>query len=125
MKKNSFNLDSSSFFYLSDGSVIKNIEGLSKILEKMSEEVFRNHVSGDKNDFSNWVSDIFNEKKLSEEIRYSKTPLEMSKIIKKSLLKKSKEKDKKILDKINNSPFIVFNKIQRKKMMEKIKRSFK
>ncbi len=125
MKNKNLEIDSSQFFYASNGEIIKNLEELSSFLKKIDEETFSKHVDENKNDFSNWIKEVFNEKKLSQKIEKCKNPLEMSKIISKRLLKDQKETDKKISDKINNAPLISKDKIRRKILIGKIKRHFK
>jgi L-lactate utilization protein LutB len=56
-------------FYVCNGSVLKNIDEMLKELEKMDENAFRHHVNESKNDFSNWIKDIFKEAELAEKIQ--------------------------------------------------------
>ena len=55
-------------FKLIDGSEIKNLLELADALEKMSDDVFYYHVSKQKNDFSNWVRDVFKQEELANKI---------------------------------------------------------
>lgn len=43
------------YFYLHDGSAIKNIKEVPEVLEKISEDTFRYHVNPQTNDFAKWV----------------------------------------------------------------------
>jgi len=60
--------NSDHYFFVNDGTVLKNVLDLSKQLDKMSEEVFRYHVNDMKNDFASWIKEIFKEEKLAEEL---------------------------------------------------------
>ncbi|MBW2992741.1 hypothetical protein KY345_06000 [Candidatus Woesearchaeota archaeon] len=56
-------------FYLKDGKKLRNILELTEAFETMSEDVFRHHVNEMRNDFSNWVSDVLEDKELAEDIK--------------------------------------------------------
>jgi hypothetical protein len=58
--------DPKHYFYLCDGTVVKNVLELSKCIEKMRDEVFSYHVNDVKNDFSNWIRDVYNDDKLAK-----------------------------------------------------------
>ncbi|MDD5086768.1 MAG: hypothetical protein PHV16_03355 [Candidatus Nanoarchaeia archaeon] len=60
--------DKEHYFYLCDGSVIKNVLELSKCIETMSNEVFGHHVNDMKNDFSSWINDIYSDEKLAQKM---------------------------------------------------------
>ena len=55
-------------FVVADGRKLKSLVDLAKALETMSEEVFKHHVNDLRNDFSNWVNDVFQDAGLSEEL---------------------------------------------------------
>ena len=63
-------------FVVADGKKLKNIIELADALETMSEEIFRHHVNEYKNDFSNWVKDVFYDHSLAEDISRAKNRLE-------------------------------------------------
>ena len=56
------------FFLMIDGSAVKNLLELADAFNNMSDDVFYYHVTNDRNDFSSWVRDVFNEKQLSEQL---------------------------------------------------------
>ncbi len=60
-------------FWACDGQVLKNLGELAGAIEKMSDDVFNYHVTKEKNDFANWVSDVFGEEKLAAELKKAKT----------------------------------------------------
>ena len=77
-------------FWVCDGSVLRNLDDLSNLLSHMNEETFSYHSNKDKNDFSNWITDILGDKKLAEELLKAKTRnLAMKKVKERvSMLKK-------------------------------------
>ena len=63
-------------FVVADGKKLRNIIELADALETMSEEIFRHHANEFKNDFSNWVKDVFYDHSLAEDISRAKSRLE-------------------------------------------------
>jgi hypothetical protein len=62
------------YFKLIDGSEIKNLMELADALHNMSDDVFYYHVNEQRNDFSNWIKDVFKHEKLANEILKSNKP---------------------------------------------------
>ncbi|MCK5140524.1 MAG: hypothetical protein KAK00_07765 [Nanoarchaeota archaeon] len=56
-------------FILADGRKLKDLRELAFALEDMADEVFWHHVNDTKNDFVNWVEDVFKDKELAESIK--------------------------------------------------------
>ncbi len=56
-------------FWVRDGQILRNIAELPPALERMSEETFRHHVTGKKNDFANWIEFVIGERSLADEVR--------------------------------------------------------
>ena len=75
-------------FVLVDGQRLKNIRELVESLEHMGEHVFKHHVSELKNDFSNWVNDVFNEKELAENLKKAANTVDSQLAILKHLVQK-------------------------------------
>ena len=75
-------VDGDKRFFCQDGRVIKNLTELVDGLTDMTEEVFRYHVTSEKNDFSNWIRDVFGDEKLAGELNNVSTPQEAAKIVK-------------------------------------------
>jgi hypothetical protein len=75
------------YFSLIDGSSIKNLLELVNALDKMSDDVFYYHVTPEKNDFANWIRDVFKEKNLAEEITKVNSRLETEVCLLKYLVK--------------------------------------
>ncbi len=60
------------YFILANGQPIKNVKELADVLEHLADDVFRHHVTDDKNDFANWVEHIFEDIDLAKEIAGTK-----------------------------------------------------
>jgi transketolase len=60
-------------FRLHGGGVIKSVPELAKALLEMSNETFSHHCNDHKNDFSNWVKEVFKEPHLAQQMEKSKT----------------------------------------------------
>ena len=77
----------SNHFFVSDGSVIKNVIELIDALEKMHEDTYKFHANEEKNDFSSWVKDVFGEHKLAENLKSAASKADAQLAVAKSLLK--------------------------------------
>jgi hypothetical protein len=55
-------------FYLQSGSKIGSIHELSMMLDTISDNDYKFHVNLEKNDFANWIRDVFHETELAEKI---------------------------------------------------------
>jgi len=82
------------YFWLKDGTALKNLNELGLALGKMSDDVFKHHVSSQRNDFYNWVKDIYQDQKLATKLLKSKTKEEMMHYIQQRLdeIKMTKKK---------------------------------
>jgi len=78
-------------FYLSDGRRLKNVFELVDALEDMSSDLFEEHVNEMKNDFSNWIKDVFKEHDVAKEIQRMKDRIEMQKILMRKLIEAAKK----------------------------------
>ena len=67
-KKRLFEVSPEQHFVLCNGTRIKDIVELAHIIENVSEDDFKAHVNEEKNDFCNWIRDVFNEHELAEEL---------------------------------------------------------
>ena len=78
-------MEESQYFYVCDGQVLKSVSDLSGSLQySMSDEVFKYHCNGEKNDFAKWIAEVIGNKRLSKNISRVKT--------KKGMLRKIKKK---------------------------------
>jgi hypothetical protein len=92
-------LSTEKLFWLDNGKSVASLNELAEILPNMDDKTFQHHVTIDKNDFSNWINDVFGKKSLGKLIKTAKDKLEMSKIINLSFKKKIKPKIIKITHK--------------------------
>lgn len=96
-------IDPTNYFYVCNGSIIKNKEELLECLKKIEVQEFLHHVNKEKNDFSNWINDILDDKKLAQKIKKLKTRKSIEKAVAESIKndvttekkKKAFSKDKK------------------------------
>jgi len=72
-------IPSDKYFYVADGTVIKHLGELPGVLRSMSPETFNSHVNNEKNDFYNWVKDVFNHSRLARKIKNVKRKEDMAK----------------------------------------------
>ncbi len=57
------------YFVFNNGIRVKNLKELAEQLDKIDKKTFGHYVNSKKNDFSNWINHVFNEKKLADELR--------------------------------------------------------
>jgi hypothetical protein len=55
-------------FFCHDGCVSKNLNELADCLVNMTADSYRHHVTSLKNDFSNWIRDVFGDDKLANDL---------------------------------------------------------
>lgn len=60
--------------FVLNGTTLTNLYELIDALETMNDETFRHHVNAVKNDFAQWVQDVFSEHGLAHELRRCSTP---------------------------------------------------
>ena len=58
-----------SYFRLGNGVELKSIKDLMEYIPKMSNDEFKAHVNNEKNDFANWIDNVFHENELANKIR--------------------------------------------------------
>lgn len=56
-------------FHTLDGKVFRNYADLLDALKRMDDHVFTHHVEGHRNDFGNWVKDVFSDDKLARDFK--------------------------------------------------------
>ncbi len=76
-------------FVLKDGRVLKDLVELAHALEHMSDDVFNHHVNAFKNDFRNWVIDVFSQKGLAAELEKAKTRSDLQLAVLKHIVKET------------------------------------
>ncbi len=80
------------YFLFCDGHPVKNVTQLADKLEHIKDEVFNHHVTENRNDFVNWIKDVFREIELAEEISGLKNKDHVRLAIYKHVVKKHKNK---------------------------------
>jgi hypothetical protein len=68
-------------FFVSDGSVYASLAELAKGLRKMHPDTFKYHANAEKNDFANWVKDVFGDQKLAKQALGAKDQKQLAKIV--------------------------------------------
>ena len=61
-------------FWLCDGRALKSLKELAQALKAMDNKTWDYHVTSERNDFANWIEDVFGQKTLGAAIRRSKSP---------------------------------------------------
>ncbi len=68
-------------FRCHDGSIFRNMSELRDGLEAISDETYYIHANADRNDFSNWVSDIIRDEKLARDLVKAPSRLQAAKSV--------------------------------------------
>jgi len=63
-------------FVLKSGEKLKSVQELADALESMGEDVFSHHVNEMRNDFAQWIEDVFEESDLAEGLRETQNRIE-------------------------------------------------
>jgi hypothetical protein len=56
------------YFILANGQRVKNVAELAAILDQLEDHVFSHHVTPDRNDFHNWIKDVFEDIELARKV---------------------------------------------------------
>ena len=78
-------VDPEKAFWLSDGRMLKNLRELASAFETMEDSVWDYHVTAEKNDFANWIENVFGQTQLGASIRKVKSPRTAAKRIQNTL----------------------------------------
>ncbi len=70
-------------FWTVDGKVLRNLKQTIKYLEKIKKSAYAYHINKKKNDFANWIRDVYQKKQIAEKIKKVKTPKQIANIIRK------------------------------------------
>lgn len=68
-------------FWCHDGRVIKNLRELGKALGDMSDETFRYHLGGGRNDFSKWIREVVGDEELANDLSKAKSRVEAGRAV--------------------------------------------
>ena len=72
-------------FFVINGHILSRLDELSSALKSMDYDTYTYHVNGDKNDFSQWVSDVLLNKALAAKLAKAKNKDEMANLIEKNV----------------------------------------
>ncbi len=65
--------EGSACFWCTDGQILASLFDLEQALAGMSVDVYRHHVSDDRNDFAVWVEYVLSDKPCADALRKAKT----------------------------------------------------
>ena len=83
------------YFVMCDGRQVKDYKELADVLQLINDDMFSYHVNDTKNDFANWINDVFKEDDLSKKIRNVHSRMQMSMELYKYLFEKLERSSKK------------------------------
>ncbi len=69
------------YFHLQDGTIVMSLEELEKKLKTMKRPVYKHHVTDDRNDFENWILNVFNDPVLAKRLHAAKSAKTAAKLI--------------------------------------------
>lgn len=61
-------------FWVSDGQILNSLLALRDALSSMDKDIYLYHATGDKNDFSLWVSSVLCDEACAKDLAKAKTP---------------------------------------------------
>ncbi len=82
-------------FYCKDGSVLKNLTELAEKLKTISADAYKHHANECKNDFRNWIKDVYCNEKLAKEIAFAGSSREAARIVAEAIAPPRKKKPAK------------------------------
>jgi hypothetical protein len=68
-------------FFVCDGSVYASLAELAKGLRKMNPDTYKYHANQEKNDFHNWIKDVFGNAKLAKQALTARDQKQLAKIV--------------------------------------------
>ncbi len=72
-------------FWTIDGKVLRNLKQAVEYLEKIKKSAYVYHINKKKNDFADWIKDVYQKKQIAEKIKKVKTPKQIANIIRKMI----------------------------------------
>lgn len=112
-------------FVLKNGQRLSRLEELKNAMKNMNDSVFAHHVTDNRNDFSNWVKNIYGDNKLAESILQAKSQLEIVDVINNRIskfMRHAKLKPKKIESSIKLENNYIKQKINNSKVNKQNKK---
>lgn len=86
------------YFYTIDGKILTNIYQLSEYLKNCSTAHFIHHASPVRNDFYNWISNVFSVSELANKIEKNYDKNDIARIIDEFIVESKREKMSKIIE---------------------------
>lgn len=83
-------------FVLQDGRKLKTVMELVDALETMNDDLFKFHANPEKNDFSNWLRDVFDERAFAEDLKKMQDRVAAQREIMKRIVEVAKSEGKKL-----------------------------
>ncbi len=108
-------------FWVCDGRILKNMQELLNALNTMDDETFAYHVSKERNDFANWLKDVFGARKLAAKMRKTKKREKAAVLIKTVL----DEKKKKLKARKLRSAGIKVHRLKKRRKQKKNRKNAK
>ena len=68
-------------FFVINGQILSRISELTVALQNMDADTYAYHVTSDKNDFSQWVSEVLGEKALATKLKGAKSKSAMLNVL--------------------------------------------
>ncbi len=81
-------------FWLKNGKPIASMKELADEFEHMDSKTFSHHINEERNDFHNWVRDVFHEQKLADRLLSVESPSDAKDVILERLNEINEEKEK-------------------------------
>ncbi|MFH1649047.1 MAG: hypothetical protein ABIA93_00680 [Candidatus Woesearchaeota archaeon] len=60
------------WFVLANGEALKDVRALADALERIEDHIWAHHVQPDRNDFANWIRDVFQDMELADQLTIAK-----------------------------------------------------
>ncbi|MFH1850205.1 MAG: hypothetical protein ABH879_08575 [archaeon] len=93
------------YFFLNDGTSVKNLYELLKSLNTMDDNTFGHHVNEHRNDFGNWIRDVLANSELADQVSGHSTKPGIIHVIEKVVLHEHEKKlHKEIAKKLATMP---------------------
>jgi hypothetical protein len=73
-------------FFCHDGCISRNLSELSDCFARMTQDIYNYHVTGQKNDFSNWINDVLGDTKLAADLMNLVSPSEAARVTRARIL---------------------------------------
>ncbi len=68
-------------FWVYGGQILHSLQELGEVLKTMSDETYKYHANGQKNDFIKWVREVIGDDKLADKLKIKTNQVEMAKAV--------------------------------------------